>query len=109
MTSWAAGGEGPALGTGDHQVPPWGVGAPAASEMGLPCVGLPWTSESQQKVNSCWAGFGFPPRGRFCCQAEAAAPHRQISQVQCFSLQRKEHSGPDCSSSLERSILPSIK
>lgn len=52
MTSWEVGVEEPALETGDHQAPPWEVAAPVASEMGLPFVGLPWTLESQQKVNS---------------------------------------------------------
>lgn len=50
-TSWEAEVEEPALETGDHQVPRWEALAPVASEMGLPFVGLPWTSESQQKVN----------------------------------------------------------
>lgn len=49
MTSWEAGVEEPALETGDHQVPQWEVVALVASEMGLPFVDLPWTSESQQK------------------------------------------------------------
>ena len=54
MTSWEAGVEEPALETGDHQVPQWEVVALVASEMGLPFVDLPWTSESQQKVNSLY-------------------------------------------------------
>lgn len=112
MTSWEVGVEEPALETGDHRVPPWEVVALVASEMGLPFVGLPWTLESQQKVNSCSVGFGiFLPKGGscFCCQVEVAALPRQMSQVECFSFQRKEHSGPDSSSNLEQSILPSIK
>lgn len=55
MTSWEAGVEEPALETGDHQVPQWEVVALVASEMGLPFVDLPWTSESQQKVNSLFS------------------------------------------------------
>lgn len=111
MTSWEAGVEEPALETGGHQVPPWEVVAPVASEMGLPSVGLPWTLESQQKVNSCWVGFGLPLQRRLLlhCQVKAPGLPRQISQVECFSLQRKEHSDPDCSSNLEQLILPSIK
>lgn len=54
MTSWEAGVEEPVLETGDHQVPQWEVVALVASEMGLPFVDLPWTSESQQKVNSLY-------------------------------------------------------
>lgn len=54
MTSWEAGVEEPALETGDHQVPQWEVVVLVASEMGLPFVDLPWTSESQQKVNSLY-------------------------------------------------------
>lgn len=49
MTSWEVGVEEPALETGGHRVPPWGAVALGASEMGLPSVALPWTSESQQK------------------------------------------------------------
>lgn len=111
MTSWEVGVEEPALETGDHQVPPWEVAALVASEMGLPFVGLPWTSESQQKVNPYWCGLAFLCKGDswFFCQAKAPALPRQISQVECFSFQRKEHSGPDSSSNLEQSILPSIK
>lgn len=52
MTSWEAGVEALALETDDHQVPQWEVVALVVSEMGLPFVDLPWTSESQQKVNS---------------------------------------------------------
>lgn len=52
MTSWEVGVEEPALETGGRQVPPWGVVALVVSETGLPFVALPWTSESQQKVNS---------------------------------------------------------
>lgn len=54
MTSWEAGVEEPALETGDHQVPQWEVVALVASEMGLPFVDLPWTSESQQKARSLY-------------------------------------------------------
>lgn len=54
MTSWEAGVEALALETGDRQVPQWEVVALGVSEMGLPFVDLPWTSESQQKVNSSY-------------------------------------------------------
>lgn len=53
-TSWEAGVEEPALEIGDHRVPQWEVVALVASEMGLPFVDLPWTSESQQKVSSLY-------------------------------------------------------
>lgn len=49
MTSWEVGVEELVLEIGDHLVPQWELVAPVASEMGLPFVDLPWTSESQQK------------------------------------------------------------
>lgn len=81
MTSWEAGVEEPALETGDHQVPQWEVVALVASEMGLPFVDLPWTSESQQKVNSyMFCNSVFLHEGDFCflCQVKATTLDRQI-------------------------------
>lgn len=111
MTSWEVGVEEPALETGGRRVPPWGAVALGASEMGLPSVALPWTSESPQKVNSCCVCLALPPQRRLLVLLSVKAPAlpRQISQVECFSFQRSEHSDPGSSSNPEQSILPSIK
>lgn len=82
MTSWEAGVEEPALETGDHQVPQWEVVALVASEMGLRFVDLPWTSESQQKVNSLASVIqpSFMKETGFLCQVKATTLDRQILQ-----------------------------
>lgn len=55
MISWEAGIEELVLVEIVEQAPPqWGVVGLVALEMDLPFVGLPWTSESQQKVENLY-------------------------------------------------------
>lgn len=109
MISWEAGVEELALETDDHQVPQWEVVALVVSEMGLPFVALPWTSESQRKVNLSLTLFPLRMAVIFLYQINAATLDRRILKPYCFFFQRKEHSDPDFSSNLEQLVLPSIK